>query len=217
MKKMIELPLIVLVWGVCGTSCALDIPMDGALRPEQLKPRGACYEADVLDTLDLAEHTKLSVHALTSFLNSRKAFAPYGHGYFNVRVPYLTSKIGGGDDGSPNWGKVTEALMMVRVMSGNDQNLDIDAKTLEGSIKSAGDAGDNPNAFLMRSFMALHQRAPHPRIWALLQRTADDDPKGVKYAGEGAYITGSPTIYAMAGSSSPGTPGTSTAQPVGRA
>lgn len=84
---------------------ALDVQLGDALTVESLRPHGTSYEATVPNTLDLAERAKLSVHALTAFLNARQNYAPYGHAYFNVRVPYMTSKIGGGDDGSPNWGR----------------------------------------------------------------------------------------------------------------
>jgi hypothetical protein len=104
MKKLIEFSLVALVCGVCGTSSAFDFPMGDTLRSERLKPRGDRYETNVPETLHLTERANLSVQALTRLLNPRKAFGPYGIGDFNVRVPYMTSKSGGGE-GSLNWRK----------------------------------------------------------------------------------------------------------------
>src|ERR1041385_3487774 len=97
---------------------AIEVDLDSVLTPQRLKPKGEYYDAFVPDTLDLAERARLTVHGLTSFLNPKQNYAPYGQGWFNVRVPYLTSKlIGGSDSGAPNWGKIAEAVMMARVMS----------------------------------------------------------------------------------------------------
>src|ERR1041384_1702297 len=96
-------------------SYAIQAEMDSVLTPERLKPKGEYYEASVPDTLDLAERARLTVHGLTSFLNSNQNYAPYGQAWFNVRVPYMTSKlIGGSDSGAPNWGKIAEGLGMGR-------------------------------------------------------------------------------------------------------
>src|SRR2546427_826379 len=86
------------------------------------------FDVEVPDTLDLAERGKVAVNALTRFLDPDHNYMPYSHARFNVRPPYL-DHIG---DGVDNWGKVTEALIEMRLMSGSTQNLDVDKKTLEG-------------------------------------------------------------------------------------
>src|SRR5438045_3844212 len=135
---------------------AIEADLDGVLTPERLKPKGEYYEVTVPDTLDLAERAKLTVHGLTSFLNSNQNYAPYGQGWFNVRVPYLTSKlIGGSDSGAPNWGKIAEALMMARVMSGSQENLDIDGKTFKGMVAWMPDVGTVPCTRAMHALMAM--------------------------------------------------------------
>src|SRR5204863_3780725 len=118
---------LVTAWLNSSVLYAIEADLDGALTVEKLKPKGEYYEATVPDTLDLAERARLSVHGLTSFLNPNQNYAPYGQGWFNVRVPYMTSKlIGGSDSGAPNWGKIAEALMMARTMSGSEENLEVD-------------------------------------------------------------------------------------------
>ena len=84
-----------------------------------MKPRGTRYEAVVPDTLDLAERARLAVHGLTSFLNPAAGHAPYGHAYFNANPPYMSDMPGG----PPNWGKIAEALLLARVMSGSEEHM----------------------------------------------------------------------------------------------
>lgn len=52
---------------------------------EKLRPHGQYYQATVPDTLDLAERARLSVHALTCFLNPQAEYAPYGHTYLPLK------------------------------------------------------------------------------------------------------------------------------------
>src|ERR1700757_151836 len=104
-------------WIASSFLYAIEADLDQVLTPERLKPKGEYYDVTVPDTLDLAERARLSVHGLTSFLNPKQNYSPYGQGWFNVRVPYLTAKSPDGSDcGAPNWGKISEALMMARTM-----------------------------------------------------------------------------------------------------
>src|SRR5215471_5005191 len=159
---------------VAGPSIsAVEANLDQVLTPERLKPRGEYYDATVPDTLDLAERARLSVHGLTSFLNPNQAYAPYGQGWFNVRVPYMTSKlVGGSDSGAPNWGKIAEALMMARVMSGSQENLDVDGKTFRGMVTWMPDVGTVPCARAMHALMAMNQLNPDPKITDTIGRLA---------------------------------------------
>ena len=75
-----------------------------------LRPSGKRYRAAVPDTLDLAERARLSVHGLTSFLNEKANYGPYGHTYFDANPPYMSDLPGG----PPNWGKIAESLLMAR-------------------------------------------------------------------------------------------------------
>src|SRR2546427_11474037 len=158
--------LFALALGSCVSATglgAIEAKLDGVLTPERLKPRGEYYGATVPDTLDLAERARLSVHGLTSFLNSNQNYAPYGQGWFNVRVPYLTSKlIGGSDSGAPNWGKIAEALMMARVMSGSLENLEIDGKTFKGMVAWMPDFGTVPSSRALHALTRMNQLHPDP-------------------------------------------------------
>src|SRR5579862_300125 len=91
-----------------------------------LRPAGKRYMATVPDTLDLAERAKLSVHGLTSFLNEHANYCPYGHTYFDANPPYMSDLAGG----PPNWGKITESLLMARTMCGSTENLTFEAASL---------------------------------------------------------------------------------------
>jgi hypothetical protein len=37
--------------------------------------------------------------------------------------------------GPPNWGKISESLLLARVMSGSRENMDVDSKTFQGMIQ----------------------------------------------------------------------------------
>src|SRR2546428_1099247 len=91
------------------------------VREAALRPTGQRYRAVVPDTLDLAERAKLSVHGLTCFLNEHANYGPYGHTYFDANPPYMSDLPGG----PPNWGKITESLLMARAMCGSTGNLGI--------------------------------------------------------------------------------------------
>ena len=121
-----------------------------AINADKLKPSGERYEALVPDTLDLAERVRLSVHGLTSFLNERAYFAPYGHTYFNGNPPYMSDVPGG----PPNWGKIAESLVMTRLMCGSEENCDVDAKMIRGMLAS--------------QWMKLNPEAPTPVSRAML-------------------------------------------------
>ena len=189
--------LFALALGSCVSATglgAIEAKLDGVLTPERLKPRGEYYGATVPDTLDLAERAKLSVHGLTSFLNPNQAYAPYGQGWFNVRVPYLTSKlVGGSDSGAPNWGKIAEALMMARVMSGSQENLDVDGRTFKGMVAWMPDVGTVPCARAMHALLAMNQLHPDPKLMETIGRLAESFGKSAKNRPEGVvFYEGAP-------------------------
>ena len=157
----------------CGVLHALEADVDGVLTPERLKLRGETYETTVPATLDLAEQVKLSVQGLTEFLNPHQDYAPYGQVWLNVRVPYFTSRMpcsGPVGSGTPNWGKIAEALIMTRLMSGSELNLDKDPKMIKGMIASDPADGWTPTARNALALMALYQRNPEPKLKAVIQR-----------------------------------------------
>jgi hypothetical protein len=57
-----------------------------------LQPQGKYYQATVPDTLGLAERAKLSVHGLTSFLDAKNNYAPWGHFSVDSATPLLLDR-----------------------------------------------------------------------------------------------------------------------------
>ena len=163
--------------GHCAFLFAIDANLDGVLTTEKIKPKGEYYEATVPKTLDLAERARISVRGLTNFLNPGQNYAPYNQGWFNVRVPYMTM------DGRPNWGKIAEALIMMRTMCGSEENLDIDAKTLKGMVAYAPEDGWTPTARMTLALMALYQRDPDPKYKQIIARLEKSFHKRAKYEG----------------------------------
>ncbi len=155
------------------TSFAWSVEPGNAIRGDALKPLGERYEATVPDTLDLAERGRLAVHGLTSFLNPAADFAPYGHVYFNGNPAYMSDMPGG----PPNWGKIAEALLMTRVMSGSEENAAIDEKTFKGMLVSTwmtvNPAAPTPVSVAMLALMTAWQLDPNPDLKRIIDGVAD--------------------------------------------
>jgi hypothetical protein len=83
MLRLVRLP--VLLWMFVAFSAAAD-PVR-LVSEAALPPVGQRYHAIVLDTLDLAERARLSVHGLTCCLDERANYGPYGHTYFDATPP----------------------------------------------------------------------------------------------------------------------------------
>jgi hypothetical protein len=195
-KFLLVLTMAFPVWVAGSVSCALDADLAGALTAGRCQPKGEYYDATVPDTLDLAERARLTVHGLTSFLNSNQNYAPYGQAWFNVRVPYMTSKlVGGSDSGAPNWGKITEALVMARVMSGSRENLGIDGKTFQGMVRWMPDFGTVPSARAMHALMAMNQINPDPKFRETIGRLASSFRKSAKQGDTGVVFYEGDPIY----------------------
>ena len=155
--------------------CAHAYDPAGAIDPEALKPKGERYEATVPATLDLAERARLAVHGLTSFLNPNAHFAPYGHVYFNGNPAYLSDFPGG----PPNWGKIAEALLLTRLMSGSEENIDVDAKSFEGMISDVplNPTAPTPVSVEMIALEDLYQLDQRPQLKSLIDVLANDHLK----------------------------------------
>ena len=151
---------------------AAAVETDFKLRREMIAPSGQYYEATVPDTLDLAERGRLAVHGLTNFLNVKKNYEPYGHGFFNTQPVYLTTRFGGGPEGggAPNWGKIYDALVLTRHMSGSQEYLDLEEATFNGMIRYIRGGNSVPTARVMMALMSLHQKSPDPELEKLSAR-----------------------------------------------
>lgn len=149
--------------------------LDDVLTTANLKPKGTYYDATVPDTLDLVERARLSVHGLTSFLNSSQNYSPYHQAWFNVAQPLMTSRMAfhqTDNSGVANWGKIAQALVLTRQMSGSQENLDIDPQTLRGMVDFVPEDprthGWNPTTFVLLTLMDLNQHRADPKILKLI-------------------------------------------------
>ncbi|MDQ1257202.1 MAG: hypothetical protein QG656_1805, partial [Candidatus Hydrogenedentes bacterium] len=143
------------------------------------------------DTLDLAERARLSVHGLTSFLNTAAGYAPYGHTYFNANPPYMSDMPGG----PPNWGKIVQSLLMARVMCGSDENAAVDALTVQGMLASPwmtiNPDAPTPVSRAMLGLAALYDMDPNPALKGVIDTMADEHRRTVKRRdGEAYYYDG---------------------------
>ena len=96
--------------------------------------QGERYEAMVPDTLDLADRARLVVHALTESTNPQADYEPYWTVSWTP-VPRMAA----GGFASPN--KSQEAVCLCRLMSGSQQNLHVDRRWMEATLKQQGPDG----------------------------------------------------------------------------
>jgi hypothetical protein len=179
------------------------------IREAALKPAGVRYRATVPDTLDLAERARLAVHGLTSFLDERANYAPYGHTFYDANPPYLGDLEGG----PPNWGKICESLLFARLMCGSEENLDIEARTLRGMLSPPPVLPGNRNLYshdymtvnpvaptpvsrAMLALMVLDQISPDAALKRWIDGMADDQVRAAKPQGNGLYYNEDPAITA---------------------
>ena len=154
-------------------ACIMTIPAHGesldlskAFSPDSLMPKGEYYKASVPDTLDLAERAKVSIQGLTRFLNEKKNFSPYGHAFYNVQTPYMTTFFTGPD---PCWAKILDAMLLTRLMSGSKENIDIQAKSFQGILATKKNLHQNVfDARFLLVLMTLYQQNPEPKLRAAI-------------------------------------------------
>ena len=101
---------------------------------------GERYEADVPDTLDLADRMGMAVNALTNLWCPNEKWALGFIVDFSVRPAVLyPSHITDAYLNIPP--KVIEALVLCRLASGNESNLDVDANVIRAQLGFVGDDG----------------------------------------------------------------------------
>ena len=104
--------------------------------------KASTWQADVPDTLDLAERARLGVNALIGVLDPLRGFQPHQCMRPYRNPPVLSPEPGGYvfDAGNEMWGKHAEALLLMRLASGSAQDLDRDRESLHGMVACiAGD------------------------------------------------------------------------------
>ncbi|MEW6753949.1 MAG: hypothetical protein AB1505_23655 [Candidatus Latescibacterota bacterium] len=105
-----------------------------ALTPAALSPSGTAYEAEVPDTLDLAEHARLAINALTGQLEPEQHCAVYQSFTFD-REPRL---------GGLTWNlpaKCARVLPMLRAMTGCTHNVEAECGLMRALLAQIGADG----------------------------------------------------------------------------
>ena len=148
---------------------------------------GSRYEADVPDTLDLAERMGLAVHALTNVWHPEEGYAlafnvdlsrrPAGQIINHLTDAYLNIPS-----------KFLEALAVCRLASGSEENLDLDLEVIRAQLGLLGDDGLTycPTDTLKQ----MTEPRPFAEIWgegrSLLALSmlaqVDDDPRWIETA-----------------------------------
>lgn len=169
---------------------------------DAIAPKGETYTATVPETLDLAERAKLAVHGLTSFINP-KTHWPYTIGYFNCRTPFQSDS---GIPGFNNCGKLNEALIMARLMSGSRENLDVQEQMLNAVVSYVDEFAPQvrntknmlPMSRTVAAFMALSQIQPSAEPTKQLERLIDLHIQEARIEGDKAYYISVPSSNSYA-------------------
>jgi len=150
---------------------------------------GERYEATVPDTLDLAERARLAVNALTETTNPSADYELYNTVSFSSNPPSMAMHC---------WyptllPKFMWALSMMRLMSGSEQNLQVDRSWLEVALKMQGPDGliyapikGRPwalNGFQLREVELPKEQILQPFVCAgmlsAMAHLAERDPEGI--------------------------------------
>ncbi|MGH9529861.1 MAG: hypothetical protein ACRD2S_08095 [Terriglobales bacterium] len=100
--------------------------------------RGQVYSDNVPDTLDIAEHAKLGVHALTSITDPAFDYEIYWSCNFFRNPPVMKHDF---NDWVQNQEGLMEALPLLRNATGDDSNAEVDRGWMESTLKSIGPDG----------------------------------------------------------------------------
>jgi len=109
-------------------------PRCPAFDPRSLEPKGSWYEVEAPDTLDLAEHARLAINALTGHLEPEKHYAVYQSFTFDKEP-----KLGGLTWNLP--AKDARVLPMLRAMTGSTQKLDVECGLMRALLGQLGADG----------------------------------------------------------------------------
>lgn len=112
----------------------------GYIRPEIPEFRlpaykGEQYEALVPDTLDLQERARLTIHSLTETTDPLADYELYPHVRFNSNPPVMMHSWW------PLLAKHQEGVLLMRLISGSQQNLEVERRWMEVALKSQGPDG----------------------------------------------------------------------------
>jgi hypothetical protein len=156
-----------------------------------LVPAGSRYRAEVPDTLDLAERARIGLHGLVGSLDPEGIHEMYFIMGLGCRPPYMYKDTTGWPTNNP---KFAESFPMMRVMSGSDHGVVLEADMMRIMLEAIGDDGlyyakvghGRPwhegvghkyppvgedfantygNARMLLALMAWHARNPDPILW----------------------------------------------------
>ena len=129
--RALRLPLVVTAGLLL--SCATIVGMAANAGVKADPPSGERYEADVPDTLDLAERGRIAINGLTGAVNPDHNYDQYFLSRLANDPPYMVNMHIGDVICTAKW---DESLPMMRVMSGSDQNLDIEEKMMNAMVSA---------------------------------------------------------------------------------
>lgn len=99
---------------------------------------GKSHDSEVPDTLDIVEVAKLTINAITNRINPEQGYLMYARDNFYARPPYMNMYWA--NDGASS-AKHLEGLVLLRIMTGSEFNLDIDKGYMESYLEHTGDDG----------------------------------------------------------------------------
>lgn len=99
--------------------------------------RGERYEALVPDTLDLQDRARMALHCMTEATNPLADYEIYGIVQFLCRPPQMQMDWGG----PTVQVKFMQGVPLMRIICGDEKNLEVERKWMEVALKSQGDDG----------------------------------------------------------------------------
>ena len=171
---------------------------------------GERYEAEIPDTLDLAERAELAINSITRMLDPDRDYQMYAEMRFTRRPPVIRITGLSGSISCAN--KHLESLPLVRLMSGSTFNIEVDSKLMESMLHMTGKDGcvyipkckavnpfypppiPEPLAFLSgegRHILALcmwHQHEQNPLWRTLVEKKIERLAELVTEEEDGAYF-----------------------------
>jgi hypothetical protein len=125
--------LFLMMTTVVLLSCATTVGMAKDAEVKVPRPKGERYEAEVPDTLDLAERGRIAINGLTGAVNAKHNYDQYFLSCLASDPPYMVNMHIGDVICTAKW---DESLPMMRIMSGSEQNLDIEQKMMQAMVSA---------------------------------------------------------------------------------
>ena len=129
------------LYPVVPSATRVDLNPNSLVNIKTMQPRGQSYQAQVPDTLDLADRAGLAINALIGEVEPKHFYGIYQSFKFNANPPHIE----GGADAL--YGLVLEprtvrTLPMLRTMSGSDFGLDIERDMMRTMLSQVQRTGE---------------------------------------------------------------------------